>query len=280
MKRNTIIILLAILALKVPVCSQTSVMTYNIRMSTPADGANAWPNRKDQVVAFLADCRPGLLCMQEVLDSQLQDLIGGLPEYGSFGVGREDGRKQGEAVPVFYLKDRYTFLKGGHFWLSEEPHQPGKPAWDAACTRMVTWVELQENTGGRNLFVFNTHFDHVGVKARELSARLLVKMADSIAGNKPVIITGDFNASPADSPYNIITTAGFSDSRIISKTPPEGPEYTFTGFDVQGKPGERIDYIYLKNTKPVKSYTVLKNNRDVNKRLYYLSDHLPVLVKF
>jgi endonuclease/exonuclease/phosphatase family metal-dependent hydrolase len=280
MKPLTIAILLLIAAMQQPLAAQTSAMTYNIRMSTPADGVNAWPNRKNEVIAFLREAKPAILCMQEVLDSQLQDLITGLPDYGWFGVGREDGVKQGEAVPVFYLKDRYTLLKGGHFWLSEEPHQPGKPAWDAACTRMVSWVQLKANPGGDTLFVFNTHFDHVGVKARKLSARLLVKYADSLAGRQPVIITGDFNASPADAPYGIITSAGFKDSRVISETPPKGPEYTFTGFDVKGKPGERIDYIYLKNTGPVKTHTVRNDKRDVFKRLYYLSDHLPVLVRF
>jgi endonuclease/exonuclease/phosphatase family metal-dependent hydrolase len=217
-----------------------------------------------------------LFCLQEVLDSQITDLTAGLPEYGYFGVGRDDGKKAGEAVPVFYLKDQFKFLKGGHFWLSEEPGRPGKPAWDAACTRMVTWVMLKDKSTNKTLFVFNTHFDHVGIRARELSAQLLVKSVDSLAGGMPVIITGDFNASPSDSPYRIITTAGFADSRTTSASPPAGPEYTFTGFDIKGKPGERIDFIYLKNTKPVKTYVV----RDDSFNGFYLSDHLPVVVGF
>jgi endonuclease/exonuclease/phosphatase family metal-dependent hydrolase len=123
--------------------------------------------------------------------------------------------------------------------------------------------------------VFNTHFDHFGVKARLESAKILSQAADSLAGSHPAIITGDFNSTSQDSPWEIITKAGFRDSRTISQTAPAGPEYTFTGFDTNGKPGNRIDYIYLRNTKPVKSYIV----EDDSFNGFYLSDHLPVLIK-
>ena len=147
--------------------------------------------------------------------------------------------------------------------------------WDAVCPRMVTWVALVERSKD-TLFVLNTHFDHIGVTARIMSAKLLVHAADSIAGSHAVVITGDFNATPSDTPYPIITGDGFKDSRIVSAKAPKGPEYTFTGFPTSGQPGNRIDFIYVRNTKPVKSYLVREDSFNGN----YLSDHLPVIVGF
>jgi len=105
---------------------------------------------------------------------------------------------------------------------------------------------------------------------------MLVHAVDSICPSQTVIITGDFNTTDKDTPYSIITGAGFLDSRVESITQPSGPEYTFTGFDIKGKPGQRIDFIYLKNTKPVQSYVVREDSSNGN----YLSDHLPVIIKF
>jgi len=251
-----------------------TVMTWNIRYNNPDDGVNAWPNRKEKVISFLRETKPVIFCIQEVLSGQLNDIATSLPQYSWFGAGRDDGKKAGEYVPVFYDRQRYRLLKGDHFWLSGTPGQPGKPAWDAACTRMVTWICLADQKLKDTLFVFNTHFDHIGVKARLESAGMLSHAADSLSGHHPAIITGDFNSTEKDAPYLVITSAGFNDSRAVSKSAPAGPEYTYTGFDIKGKPGGRIDYIYVRNTKPVQSYLV----RDDSSNGYYLSDHLPVMV--
>jgi endonuclease/exonuclease/phosphatase family metal-dependent hydrolase len=251
-------------------------MTWNIRNNNPGDGVNAWPERKGTVCGFLWGAHPSLICMQEVLAGQLKDLAAALPQYEWFGAGRDDGGKAGEFVPIFYSKERFQFVNGGHFWLSETPDKPGKPAWDAACTRMVTWLCLADQSTNDTLFVMNTHFDHIGTQARIKSAKLLTHAADSLAGKHPVIITGDFNSTEKDSPYREITRAGFRDSRLVSLNYPTGPLYTFTGFDVKGKAGDRIDYIYVRNTKPVKTYIV----NDESSNGFYYSDHLPVLIGF
>lgn len=254
---------------------QLAVITYNIRLNSPGDGVNAWPNRSTKVTQFLREISPEVLCMQEVLAMQLDDITNALPEYSWFGAGRDDGKKLGEYVPILYRTDRFRLLKGGNFWLSENPDLPGKLGWDAACARMVSWIKLIDQTNADTLFVFNTHFDHVGVKARLMSARLLTHAVDSLAGNYPVIITGDFNTSDKDTPHEVITAAGFKDSRTLSATQPVGPEYTFTGFKVTGKPGGRIDFIFVRNTRPVQNYRV----RDDSSNGYYLSDHLPVMIR-
>jgi len=264
-----------LLLLSVTATAQTTVVTWNIRMASPGDGINIWPNRKDKVSGLIKEVNPDIFCLQEVLHFQLIDIQYALPGYKWIAAGRDDGMKKGEAMPVFYRADQYNLLEFDHFWLSEQPHTPGLLGWDAACPRIVTWVCLQERSTGDTLFVFNSHFDHMGTKAREMSAAMIVEAADSLAGMYPVIITGDFNSTPKDIAYHTTVNGGFLDSRLGSATKPVGPEYTFTGFDMSKKPGDRIDYVFIRNIKKVNSYLV---RTDQANGMYY-SDHLPVVVK-
>ena len=45
-------------------------------------------------------------------------------------------------------------------------------------------------------YYFNVHFDHQGVIARKESGKLMVKKIKEIAGEFPVISTGDYNSHP------------------------------------------------------------------------------------
>ena len=51
MKRITIVLLM--LTVNFAMAQNLRVLTYNIRMNTPADGENAWPKRSNQVSALL-----------------------------------------------------------------------------------------------------------------------------------------------------------------------------------------------------------------------------------
>ena len=101
-----------------------------------------------------------------MLDHQLHDLAALLGhQYGWVGVGRDNGKRAGEAVPIFYNKwvsscrpsasytdvlalctplgwltkpkpvGRKVFKLGSvrHFWLSDTPDVPGSVGWDAVC---------------------------------------------------------------------------------------------------------------------------------------------------
>lgn len=72
---------------------------------------------------------------QEVLDGQLHDMLAQLPDYDYIGVGRDDGKTQGEYAPVFYKKERFRLLDEGHFWLSEITDRPNK-GWTRAAAHL------------------------------------------------------------------------------------------------------------------------------------------------
>ncbi|MDP4186100.1 MAG: endonuclease/exonuclease/phosphatase family protein, partial [Bacteroidota bacterium] len=145
--------------------------------------------------------------------------------------------------------------------------------WDAVCIRICTWICLKEKSTGKQFFVFNTHFDHVGKLAQANSARLILDKIKQIAkGNYPVILTGDFNMTPGNEAIDLIKQK-LNDSRDVTQLPPYGPEGTFNGFKFDTSIKDRIDYIFVNKKVTVCRYGVLTDSKD-NK---FFSDHLPVL---
>lgn len=252
------------------------VMTYNIRLATTSDSINYWPNRKDKVNGLIRYHHPDLLGVQEALPVQIADLDASLSDFTRYGVGREDGRNKGEFSAIYFRKDRFKLLDSGTFWLSLEPKTPGSKSWDAAITRICSWVKLRDLATKKTFYYFNTHFDHRGEVAREKSAQLILEQIKSIAGQAPVLLTGDLNVPPTAAAYKtLVTNSGLQDARMISQYPPYGPEGTFSGFRVNRPLGKRIDYIMVSKNFRVLQHAVLTDQQDG----YYPSDHLPVLAE-
>jgi endonuclease/exonuclease/phosphatase family metal-dependent hydrolase len=225
--------------------NQWSVLSYNIRLNTASDGKNAWPNRAETVAAVIKE--HDVAGLQEVLQSQLEDLQKLLPDYDFVGAGRDDGKTKGEYVPVFFRKDRFEKKDSGHFWLSKTQDVPGSKDWDAAITRMATWVVLKDKKTGKECLIINTHFDHIGKKARQESARIITDKAKTLFRNLPAILTGDFNCPPTDLPYAVITQES-EEMRWVDTLagymPTAGqPAGSWNGF--KAIEGNRIDFIFV-----------------------------------
>ncbi|MBA4032034.1 MAG: hypothetical protein C0478_14245, partial [Planctomyces sp.] len=184
------------------------VMSFNIRYGTANDGPNHWEKRRDFLVQTIQAFDPDLLGTQETLGFQKDFIAEKIPGYTPFGVGREDGGTQGEMTAIFFRTSRFEKLGGGHFWLSETPEVVGSKGWDTSLPRMVSWVKLKDlqpgpkSSAAPEIYFFNTHFDHVGKVARIESAKLLRQQITTIAGNAPVILTGDFNSGESSRAYN------------------------------------------------------------------------------
>ena len=90
----------------------------------------------------------------------------------------------------------------------------------------------------------------------------------------PIILSGDFNLTEDTEPIKIISK-NLNDSFYHSETPHYGPVGTFTAFNINEIPKDRIDYIFVKGFK-VKSHRHINDRRE---NLLYPSDHFPVLVE-
>lgn len=254
--------------------SHVRLATFNIRYDNPADSLNAWPHRKDSVCKFIRAKQFDVFGMQEVLHHQLEDLLAGLPGYSYVGVGRDDGKTQGEYAPVFFRSDKYDLLDSNTFWLSEDPTAVGKLGWDAVCTRIATWAKLKDKATGKEFLVVNTHFDHVGTEARRHSALLIIDKIKQIAGTQPAMLTGDFNVSEAWEAYQTITSDEFvlKDAWKAAERK-SGENYTFHDFGRQPlAEREKIDFIFVTSQVAVKDAGVVSG---VLSDSLYLSDHNP-----
>lgn len=256
--------------------AELKVMTFNVRFDNPADGQHNWKFRREAATRLIRSLQVDLLGTQEVLKNQLEDFLERLPEYGYIGVGREDGRTAGEYSAVFYLKERLLPVKSGNFWLSQTPEIPGSRGWDAACERIVTWAIFREKRSGQKLAFFNTHFDHVGQEARRQSAGLLLNKIKELAGNLPVIVSGDFNATPDSEPVRILLESGFLVDSRSSAVAVAGPSWSFHGFGrVPEEQRQLIDFIFISPNYRVLEY---QNIFEEIGNTYY-SDHNPVLLR-
>jgi len=250
-----------------------NIITYNIRMNTPDDGVNAWPLRKEKVISLLNFHKADIFNVQEALPEQMDDLTTLMPEFDHVGVGRDDGKRAGEHMAIFFRISRFVKLSVGMFWLSETPGKPGF-GWDAACNRTCTWIKLRDKITKKSFLVLDTHLDHRGMKAREEGVTLILNRIPEInMENLPLIFTGDFNLVKESGPVQAILGV-LHDARDKSITPPYGPEGTSGGFAVREK-SRTIDFIFINQKVTVLRHGVLSDSFG----MFYPSDHLPVLAE-
>lgn len=249
------------------------VMSYNIRVANSGDGDNEWTHRRKATVSMLRDIEPEVFGVQEALPTQINYILGNCTRYRAVGVGREDGKREGEHMSVFYNWYHYRLMDWGTFWLSETPDTPSI-GWDAACKRTATWTLLQRRSDGQRLYFVNTHLDHVGELSKQYGLMLIM---DSIAVRNtegyPVILTGDFNMWPNNTTLRVFRRR-MEPARFMAE---QGDEQgSFNGFGERGdeeNPLMPIDYIYYANMSRCLTFRVVT---DTYRRVPYISDHYPI----
>ncbi len=263
--------------------SEMYLMSFNIRYDNPEDGKNRWSNRLPIIDKYLNGRKPDIVGMQEVTYRQLTDLISVLHDYQYVGKGREDGKTKGEHTPIFWKQERFSLLENSQFWLSENPESIGIPGWDAALPRIVTWVKLLDNHTNQSIWLFNTHFDHKGIIARDKSIELIKDKILEIAPSGPVVVMGDFNIRRehhkfGDSIYyHLINTfkdeAGLVPSENYAKEV-VNKGTSGNGFDEKWKtrPPYSVDYIFTNEY-----FSIHTHNLDyIIEDEIFISDHWPV----
>lgn len=275
MKMHRLIVFM-ILNISTPALSQhLSVMTYNIRYDNPNDGENRWEARKDFLIAQIKFHAPDIFGIQEGLAHQVNYINKELAGYKYVGVGRDDGKKKGEFSAIFFNASKFKTIESSTFWLSDTPEKISV-GWDAALERICTYALFEHLETGQKIWVFNTHFDHVGKEARKNSVTLIYDRIGSLnKDNHPYILMGDLNLEPGTEPIQYLSQH-LDDTKKVSKEVVFGPEGTFNGFQFNKPVTRRIDYIFTSKLGiEVQKYAVLSDS----KNLRYASDHLPVYVE-
>ena len=259
--------------------SYYKIISFNVRYSSAPeiDGDNRWELRRDASVKMVAQQKPLAMGLQEACPDQIDFLDLNLTGYKHIGVGRDDGKRAGEMMAIYYDTTRLTLLDSGTFWLSETPEKVSI-GWDAACNRTCTWGHFKVNDTGFEFLYFNTHLDHLGSLARKNSINLIVdKMTELNPDNVPVFLSGDFN-STTDDPIFDPLKASLKDARMMSAI--SDKNITYNGFGkVTDNPNTRkewvIDHIFFSGVNPM-AFMVLNGNYGVP----FISDHYPISFRF
>jgi endonuclease/exonuclease/phosphatase family metal-dependent hydrolase len=255
------------------------VAAYNIRYAAEADeiSGNGWNLRKKPLAQLILKHEFDIIGTQEGDGKQLEDLKALLPAF-DIVAHPYGGKGDLHNAAILYKRDLFELVDSGVFWLSETPDVPSI-GWDASDRRVSNWAKFRDKRSGKEFFFFNVHFYWRKHIAKEKSGPLMVRKIKEIAGNAPVIVTGDFNSRPETSQIAAMKEI-VNDAYDVSVSERQGVEGTgFPGGVFQGEPGGRIDYVFVSPGIRVLDYKVVSDRYNDDR---YPSDHLPVtsLIEF
>ena len=106
--------------------------------------------------------------------------------------------------------EKLRLEKAETFWLSESPEVPSI-GWDAALNRITTVGVFSEVSSNKKFIVYNSHFDHIGKIARENSVNVILNhIKENNHIKNRIIVMGDFNASPNDTPIRLLSSEKYN----------------------------------------------------------------------
>ncbi|CUM64430.1 uncharacterized protein PRCAT00002034001 [Priceomyces carsonii] len=235
------------------------IYSHNVKNGGHTDlvvGEDKWHDRFRKIAASIDfhSKQNTVVTLQELYRFQLNDILqelnrytsSGEPEWAAYGVGRIDGQETGEFVPILYRPSEWELIFSDSMWLNQINPKMAYEGWDAKYLRIASFVTLKHRETGNYINVFNTHFDHVGMRAQAGSSVLLRNTIDDF--NKwPSFMCGDLNSEPGSKAYSVFSKAFKDLSHLTTPFNKYGHlKSTVTGFEgevlLQG--GQNIDYIF------------------------------------
>lgn len=249
--------------------------SFNVRYGSANDGENGWSNRRGFCCELWKTGGWDIVGTQESLRGQIDEIREHAPEYAEVGVGRDDGMSAGEHCAILYRSSRLRPLASGTFWLSETPDVVGSRFPGTRHSRICTWAHFLDVEAGRAFWVYNAHTDHESQPAREHASHLIIERALSRGDADPVVLMGDFNASPDNPAILQLTGPGspFRNDTYASMHPGDIDAFTYHGFTGAAEGREaKIDYIFASPEWTVDSSEIVRTHVDGR----YPSDHFPI----
>lgn len=142
---------------------------------------------------------------------------------------------------------------------------PGYPKIRALEPRGAVWIAVAL-PDGRELQVINTHLGLIPQEQRKQAVALVSDWLGDEAFTGPAVLMGDFNATPFQAPYRILSAA-IADAQVLG---PGTPMATYPS----AFPFMRIDHVFV---SPGITVTRVESPFDPESRV--ASDHLPLVVE-
>ncbi len=259
---------------------ELSLITFNISadfLSPP--NVPAWEERKALCAQVLRQANASVIGLQEVMPRQFECFQSQWLEYRAVTVEEAmtdesllQAIRQQYRVPtfparnevvMFYCTADFEPLAQGHWWLSPTPDRISVGFGNIA-PRLVLRVQLCHRASGREFIVCNTHLDWRATRPMVELCR--AKLAAFSQRGLPLIFMGDFNFSPTEEEFALLTDDGWRDAHAASSATNEA---TFMD-------GRRIDHVFYRGVglRPQRWTCLL--SPDPQRRL---SDHDPVSVR-
>ena len=258
------------------------IATFNLKYGTAKDVLNCWKNRKRLLTDTIKEISPDILCVQECLSFQADEIKKAMPHLDRFGFARYHGVSteriheycSGESCNIFYNIDKFILEKWDTFWHSTTPDTAGSMSWDNHLPRNTTWGILKEKKSGKRIAVFNTHYHYEGTELYfDKTNNLMLEKMKEIGGALPTVLLGDFNLSPESDVHKALTGSReypLSDVwNILDKDEETGKTFhDFTGIGFS-----RIDWILVSEGFEVLSAELAGKEKDG----IFSSDHYAVV---
>jgi endonuclease/exonuclease/phosphatase family metal-dependent hydrolase len=237
------------------------ILTYNVHRCLGTDGQLSPARIADVIAAY----EPDVVALQEV----------------DVGRARTGGVDQAHAIALalgmhmhFHASMRVHQEEYGNAILTRRPSHlvkaaalPGLAKKPALEPRGALWASV--NIGGTDVQVINTH---LGLRRHERLAQIDALLGPHWLGHRscrePVILLGDFNASPRSRAYQRLTSHLW-DAQAAPQL--ARPKATFPS----RLPMLRIDHVFVS-----RSVRVLRVETVRTPLARVASDHLPLLVEF
>lgn len=258
--------------------SKHRFLSCNIRVDLPEDKdlGNGWGSRKEMCIKIMKNYKSDIICLQEVLRNQNEDLKKAFPNFFSFGFEGPEmdgvvGYKGIAKNPIFFSKRRYELLSAGSFWLSETPLVGGSLSWGAARARHANWVRLRDKKSGKDFRVVNLHLDHKSQSAREEQIKVVINETGQYDATYPQILSGDFNIGMTNNVYKLLKDSKWKDTytHLYGDAEPGYTAHNFQGDKYVNKNQTKIDFIFSSGeVKPFSSKIIMDH---IDGR--YPSDH-------
>lgn len=237
------------------------IMSFNIERDKPEKAD--WIDRRERIADKIFELAPNIICMQEVMPHQYKYLKNQLIDYNSYFTDTFTGGSKGliisEGLSIFYSKDKYHLREQSFIRLSDKFGFKNENWRICQCIKLETKKVFDKPYTHEEIYVFNTHLDHLSKDARREGIRKILAKIKEIKQSKDYLptkskffICGDFNAQIQDEEMSELVNWSYS--------------YILEGTMVNRK--KCIDYIFAQNVTP--EYDCLR---------VIMSDHYPIIAK-
>jgi len=267
------------------------ILSCNIRVALLSDEEKGvgWNSRKEICVKVIKSRNPDIICLQEVIRVQAEDMQRSFPGFTLFGFKGPEMDKYSNGYygiaknVILFSEDKYELVSAGCYWLSKTPVIGGSMSWETKRARHLNWVRLKDNNTKKEFRILNTHLDHFSQNAREKQIEMIMDESSQYTKDFPQLLAGDFNEDSTNDVIKMIKRKGWTDTytAIHNSSDPGFTYHGFIGPDFpknypEVKPKNKIDFIFSHGKVEIENAHIIKDN--VNS--IYPSDHYFISCEF